>query len=173
MSKLVVLFVSRNNSIRSQIAESQLKKQAGDKFEVYSAGIQTTDGVGVHPVAKMILEMDQSPTDGLEAKTLDQFLNGPGKGKTIDFVFTLSDTAHSGLDKTPLNLPPESILSHWRVEEPDTSGDEEVVKQNVFRVLNLIALRIELLVSLPFESLEQQALQYRLDEIGGAKKTLA
>lgn len=40
MDKKKVLFVCVHNSARSQIAEAYLKKFAGDKFQVESAGLE-------------------------------------------------------------------------------------------------------------------------------------
>jgi arsenate reductase len=50
MRKQKVLFLCTQNSARSQIAEGFLRYLAGDRFEVYSAGIDATDEI--HPCAE-------------------------------------------------------------------------------------------------------------------------
>jgi arsenate reductase len=49
MRKQKVLFLCTQNSARSQMAEGFLREMAGDRFEVYGAGIDPTDEV--HPCA--------------------------------------------------------------------------------------------------------------------------
>ena len=49
MRKQKVLFLCTQNSARSQMAEGFLRDLAGDRFEVYSAGLGATDEV--HPCA--------------------------------------------------------------------------------------------------------------------------
>ena len=51
-----VLFLSAGNSTRSQIAERFLRSNAGDRFEVVSAGIESN--ATVNPLAVEIMTQD-------------------------------------------------------------------------------------------------------------------
>ena len=52
MSKQSVLFLCAHNAARSQMAEALLRKHAGDRFEVVSAGLEPT---AVHPLTLRVL----------------------------------------------------------------------------------------------------------------------
>jgi arsenate reductase (thioredoxin) len=71
MRKSNVLFLCTGNSARSQMAETLLRKYAGDVFDAYSAG---TDPQGVNPLAIQALREVDAPTDGLRSKGVREFL---------------------------------------------------------------------------------------------------
>jgi arsenate reductase len=50
--KPAVLFLCTGNSARSQMAEGLLRKEAGEKFDVYSAG---TSPKGIHPLTVQVM----------------------------------------------------------------------------------------------------------------------
>ncbi len=65
-----VLFLCTGNSARSQMAEAILRKHAGDRFNVYSAG---TNPHGVNPMTIQVLEEIGLPTVCMRSKSERSF----------------------------------------------------------------------------------------------------
>jgi protein-tyrosine-phosphatase len=75
-----VLFLCTHNSARSQMAEGFLRAQAGDRFDVASAG---TEATRVHPLAIRVMDEVGIDLRGHTAKSLDAFVQAPW-----DYVIT-------------------------------------------------------------------------------------
>lgn len=71
MKKPRVLFLGTRNAVRSQMAEALLRHHAGDRFEVYSAGLEPTE---LHPHTIMVLEEAGITMAGQQAKNVSDFL---------------------------------------------------------------------------------------------------
>jgi arsenate reductase len=71
MSLPAVLFLCTGNSARSQMAEALLRRHAGDRFEVYSAGIEPK---GIHPLTVQVMNEIGIPLEGHRSKSVDEFL---------------------------------------------------------------------------------------------------
>ena len=80
-----VLFVCTANSARSLMAEGLLKKMAGDRFEVASAGTEPTRP---HPMALQVLQESGINVEGLHSKQLADL-----KDEHWDYVITLCEKA--------------------------------------------------------------------------------
>ena len=70
-AKPLVLFICTNNAARSQMAEALLRKHAGHRFEVVSAGTEPTE---VHPLTRHVLTEVGIDPNGLSAKGTREFL---------------------------------------------------------------------------------------------------
>jgi arsenate reductase len=70
-AKPLVLFVCTHNAARSQIAEALLRKHAGHRFEVASAGLEPTE---VHPLTRHVLTEVGIDPCGLSVKGTKEFL---------------------------------------------------------------------------------------------------
>ncbi len=169
MSKFNVLFLCTGNSCRSQMAESILKKIGSDRFNSYSAGSNPDvekypETKGVHPKAYKLLEDNGYSVDGLHSKSWNSFLEQKDE---IDFVFTLCDKAKQEMNEQCPIFPGQPMTAHWGVFDPaEAYGSEDKIKR-VFRdAFTIIKKRIELFTSLPISSLENLALQRKLDQIG-------
>lgn len=103
-----VLFLCVGNSARSQMAEALLRHQAGEHFEVYSAGTAPED---VDPRAIQALDKQGVSSAGLHSKPVETF-----EGQAFDFVITLCDKAHR--ECRPLAGVHELIA--WDFADPKT-----------------------------------------------------
>ena len=85
MEKKRVLFLCTENSARSQMAEGILRHEAGDRFEVYSAG--------TNPRAVRLEAVEVMAEVGMDIR--DQFSKSVDffDGKEFDFVITVCDHA--------------------------------------------------------------------------------
>jgi len=106
-----VLIVCTGNSARSQIAEGLLRHEAGDAFEVFSAG--TAPGQ-LRPEAIAVMREFSVDTSNQAAKPLDQFL-----GQRFDYIITVCDRAR---EQCP-SFPGEYVRLHWPFEDPATIDD--------------------------------------------------
>ncbi len=119
-SKKSVLFICKNNSGRSQMAEGILKSVYGDKYNVYSAG---SDPKGVNPLTiKIMAEIgidisNQSSTDVKEYQN-----------REFDYVVTLCE---EGI--CPVFLNGKKYIN-YEFKDPATYY-EDMEKIDVFRII--------------------------------------
>jgi arsenate reductase len=157
-----VLFLCTGNSARSILAEAYLNSTAAGRFRAYSAG--SHPGGKVNPFALELLQKNRIATDGLRSKSWDEFAK-PGAPK-LDFIFTVCDNAAG--ETCPL-WPGQPITAHWGVADPAAvQGNDEAKRKAFLLAFTQLSSRIRLLLSLPVEKLERQALAARLRQIGKA-----
>lgn len=102
-----VLFLCTGNSCRSQIAEAWLRHLGGDRFEVYSAGLEPH---GVNPHTITVMEETGYDMSRHSSKHLDEY-----KGK-IDFDFLI--TVCGNADERCPFFPGMGTRLHWPFEDP-------------------------------------------------------
>ena len=119
--KKTVLFLCTHNSCRSQLAEGLLKNLAGDKFDVYSAGVEPTS---VHPLAKKVMKEIGIDISGQQSKSVDEFLD-----KEFDYVITVCENAR----QTCPFFPGNHELLHWSLEDPAIALGSEEERLLMFR----------------------------------------
>lgn len=127
-----VLFLCTHNSARSQMAEGLLRRLAGDRLEVYSAG---TEATSVRPEAVAVMAELGLDISEQESETLDRYLS-----ESFDYVVTVCDDAN---EACPV-FPGAKNRLHWSFRDPSrvTGSDEE--RLDVFReVRDEIRARIE------------------------------
>ena len=115
MSVARVLFLCTHNSARSQMAEGLLRRLAGDRFEVASAG---TEARGVNPLAMRAMAEIGIDLRGHTSKTFERFL-----GERWDYVITVCDNAN---ESCPV-FPGRVSRLHWSFDDPSAAagGDEQ------------------------------------------------
>ncbi len=131
-NKPIIYFLCTGNSCRSQIAEGFGKKYLGDKFEVYSAGIEAH---GLNPNA--VKAMAEKEIDIL-SQTSD--IIDPELLKKAAYAITLCGDAN---DKCPIT-PPNVTRFHWGFDDPAKATGTDEEKWTVFqRVRDEIEERIK------------------------------
>ena len=160
MNALNVLFLCTGNSARSILAEAYLNSGGRGRFVAFSAGSQPAGKV--NPFAIELLEKNRLPTDKLRSKNWDEFAK-PGAPK-LDFVFTVCDNAAG--EACPI-WPGQPITAHWGVPDPAAVLGSDGEKRKAFqRAFLTLSNRINLMLALPFDKLQRQALQTELARIG-------
>ena len=116
-----VLILCTGNSARSQMAEGLLRNDAGNRFEVASAGVEPTQ---VRPLA--IKAMDEIGIDisSRRSKSVDEF-----NGQNFDYVITVCDNANQ---QCPM-FPGTTKRIHWSIEDPATAVGIEEDQLQVFQ----------------------------------------
>ncbi len=108
MEKDKVLFLCTGNSCRSQMAEAFLRQTAGDRFEVFSAGLEPTV---IHPLTFKVMQEAGFDLTGQRAKSVDEYL---GKVK-FQYLITVCDDADRNC---PTVWPGVVSRMHWSFEDP-------------------------------------------------------
>jgi arsenate reductase len=150
---LRVLFVCTENAGRSQIAEALLRAKGGALFQVASAG--SHPGSRVNPLV----------TDALRDHGID-WTAGTPKGfdtvvdQTWDLIITLCDRAR---EQCPA-FPGKPVYAHWGMPDPAKVAGSDAEKRQAFHDAALyLKQRIDYLLLIPIDKLEQAALEQRAD----------
>ena len=125
MKKILVLCTG--NSCRSQIAEGYLRHFAGNKAEVYSAGIETH---GVNPRAISTMKEDAIDISQHTSNNIDEYFN-----IDFDFVITVCDNAK---ERCPY-FPTQAKKFHQNFPDPaKATGTDEEIREEFMRVREMI-----------------------------------
>ncbi|MEQ8789832.1 MAG: arsenate reductase ArsC [Pirellulaceae bacterium] len=123
MSKPAVLFLCTGNSARSQMAEALLRKHAGDRFVVYSAGLEPK---GVHPLTIQVMEELGVSLAEHRSKSLDEFL-----GRTpVRYVIVVCEGAER---RCPSVWPFGATTLFWPFDDPAAYEGSREARLEKFR----------------------------------------
>ena len=104
--KYNVIFICTGNSCRSQIAEGLLKEKAGNRFNVYSAGINPSR---VHPAAVSVMEEWGIDISRQKSEHLEKYVN-----RDIHIVITVCGSANQSC---PV-FSDKKMKIHWNIKDP-------------------------------------------------------
>ncbi|MBX9775250.1 MAG: arsenate reductase ArsC [Xanthobacteraceae bacterium] len=154
-----VLFLCTGNSARSVIAEAILNK-AGKGFRAYSAGSQPKGQVNPNTIT--LLQSLGYDTNDFRSKSWDEFAHADAP--RFDLIFTVCDSAAS--EACPF-WPGHPMTIHWGVPDPaEAKGTASEIAAAFNDAYRLLRARIDALVALPIDGLDQQTLKERLRAIG-------
>jgi arsenate reductase (thioredoxin) len=158
-----VLFLCTGNSARSIMAEAILNRAGLGNFRAFSAGSRPKGKI--HPYALALLQRLHYDVSGLRSKSWQEFAR-PGAPK-LDFIFTVCDDAAA--EACPV-WPGQPMTAHWGIPDPvEATGNETEIRLAFADALRMLTNRINIFVNLPIRSLDQLALQKRLDAVGKTK----
>ena len=122
-----VLVLCTGNSCRSQIAEGYLRHFAGDKAEIYSAGIETH---GVNPRAISTMKEDRIDISNHTSNNINEYA-----AVDFDFVITVCDNAK---ERCPF-FPTKAKKFHYNFPDPaKATGTEEEISAQFRAVRQMI-----------------------------------
>lgn len=129
--KKKVLFLCFHNSARSQMAEGLLRAMHGERYEVYSAGIETTrvDPRAVRVMAEIGIDISGQCSKGMEEL----------RGILFDLAVTVCDKAREACPvcgvglRAPARAPAARETLHRNFEDPASAMGSEEDQLNAFR----------------------------------------
>lgn len=122
MTKKRVLILCTGNSARSQMAEGLLRHDAGDRFEVFSAGVDPA--MAVRPEAVSVMGELGIDLSGHRPKHVNGFAND-----NFDYVLTVCDHAR---EVCPI-FPGKAVIIHHSFLDPGNSPGTPDEKIALFR----------------------------------------
>ena len=133
--KLRVLFICVHNSARSQMAEAFLKNECGDRFEVFSAGLEPGQ---LNPFVVEVMSEIGIDISKNEVNSVFDFLKA---GKWFQYIITVCDEAAA--ERCPI-FPGVSKRLHWSFPDPSRfSGSREERLRLTREVRDIIRGRIQ------------------------------
>lgn len=115
-----ILVLCTGNSCRSQLAEGYLRHFAGDKANVYSAGVETH---GVNPRAIATMKQDGIDISGHTSNNILEYT-----GIEFDYVITVCDNAK---ERCPY-FPSNAQKFHYNFPDPAKATGTEAEIEKAF-----------------------------------------
>ncbi len=132
MAKSKILFLSKRNSVRSQLSEAYANQLSGNSVLTKSAGVGKISKI--HPIVTELLAKQDIDTSMQSSKIIPKL-----KEFRFDLVITLGKTAKGQITA----LPGAPIMVHWDVNDPlspDSSDlpESERIRQCAEKIRGLV-----------------------------------
>ena len=134
-----VLFLCTHNTARSQMAEALLRKHAGDRFEVHSAGYEPTD---INPFTRRVMEEVGLDLSGQCAKGVKEYLGKINFAYVIivcDRAEKICPTAFPSISRQRLFWPFEDPVAFEGTDEEKLAKFREIRDQIDRRILQWLS----------------------------------
>ena len=153
MKQYNILFLCTHNSARSVLGEALASTHPSGKFVGYSAG--STPSTFINPIAReLALEMGYEECK-LRSKSWDEY--GLPDATKVDFIITVCDNAAG--EQCPF-WPGKPSTAHWGFPDPSQVKGTDLEQKAAFtHVMNGLKKRIDLLASMPLETLDSMSLK--------------
>ncbi|MEO7045069.1 MAG: arsenate reductase ArsC [Ferruginibacter sp.] len=136
MEQKKILVLCTGNSCRSQIAEGYLRKFAGDKAAIYSAGIETH---GVNPNAVETMKEDGIDISTQTSNNIEEY-----KNINFDFIITVCDNSK---ERCPV-FSSNAKMFHYNFPDPAKAiGTQSEIMVEFREVRQLIKNYVEAFVA--------------------------
>ena len=153
MKQYNILFLCTHNSARSVLGEALASTHPSGKFVGYSAG--STPGTSINPIARELALGMGYDENKLRSKSWDEY--GLPDAPQMDFIVTVCDNAAG--EVCPY-WPGKPATAHWGFPDPSQVKGNDLEKKAAFiSVMNGLKKRIDLLASMPLESLDSMSLK--------------
>lgn len=121
-----MLFLCTGNSARSQMAEAILRRHAGDRFNVHSAGLIPKP---IHPLALQVMEEAGYDLSRHTSKGVKEYLG------MKNFAFVISVCPRTAQD-CPRIFPNASNILSWPFDDPADPSTPEAKSLAKFRLVH-------------------------------------
>ena len=131
-NQIKIMFLCTGNSCRSQMADGLAKHLGGDRFEIYSAGLEAhgLNSRAIKVMNEIGIDISNHTSNEIDPKLLAE----------MDYGITLCGDAEESCPLTP----PSVTKMHWPFPDPAkaTGTEDEIIEQ--FRIVrDAIAKRLE------------------------------
>lgn len=155
-----ILVLCTGNSARSILGEAMLGLKGAGRIVAHSAGSKPK-GVP-HPGALRLLTRKGIDTAPFRSKSWNEFTMPDAP--PVDLAITVCGNAAGEACPVFMGAP---LKAHWGLPDPaDVEGDDAAIDAAFEQTWNWLEMRVDALLTLPFETMERADLMRELGRIG-------